>query len=136
MIIELARKYDVSEVQFKVIRNFGYAHFEEINLNESHRESLLASINRSLDAAIANGVRLTINDHELLSGLDLNKVDQAKTLTIKPPTLNFPLPKEQIRPEFEQQHLWYLTANKVLNMVRVAENKRCFKPFHYTYITR
>ncbi|MGZ3698561.1 MAG: radical SAM protein, partial [Bdellovibrionota bacterium] len=73
-ILELARRFSVKEVQFKIVqRNPGH----EEHLSDSDRPVLLASVQRSLELAIDYGIRLTINDREMLDGLDAEKVRRA-----------------------------------------------------------
>jgi radical SAM protein with 4Fe4S-binding SPASM domain len=120
-IMALARKHDVPEVQFKIVRQFdSYRQHDEM-VQTGQKEALRKSIDRSLDLAIDYRIRLNINDQELLEGLDSKKLTQAEFANATQPRLNFQIPQE-----FDKE---------IQSTYKIAENKKCFKPFSFTYVS-
>lgn len=133
-IIELAARFDVREVQFKIVRQFDGALKHDEMVQESQKAALRASLDRCLDLALERGLRLTLNDAELLEGVDRVKVRKALAPSVlERLQLPFP-PRPDFDPEFESQHPWAPSAARVLESIRVSENKTCFKPYHFTYV--
>lgn len=133
-IVELAAKYKIPEVQFKIVRQFdGFLNHDEM-VQDNQWEELTEMIDVSLDLAIKNGIRLTINEQELLTITDPDKLKNSMLQVIPDWTPNF-APPEGIEQSFLDTHNWANIDRQVQKTFRVAENQTCFKPHSFTLIT-
>ncbi len=133
-IVRLAAKYEVPEVQFKIVRQFdGFLNHSEM-VEKQQWSELSKSIDKSLDIAIENGIRLTINESELLSVTDTKKLSISLSQKIPQWKANFSTPS-QVEPAFLKEHNWESIDQEIQKTFRVSENQKCFKPYSFTLIT-
>lgn len=132
-IVELAARFGVPEVQFKIVRQFDGALKHDEMITEAQRPELARQVAAALARAVDLGVLVTLNDNELSAGVDAATVARAGQVKIGDPQLMFP-PKPGFDAEFEREHPWTATAARVLDSVRVSVNQKCFKPYHFTYV--
>lgn len=134
-IVELAHRYSVPDVQFKMVRG----HMNEMLgetylLTDDDLKAAQPILARALDLAIEYGVRLSVNDQEMEALVSTKKLQQAARIPLQSGRPNFP-PPASLDPEFSRKHPWTQIESAVADTVRVAEHKKCFKANHYTYIT-
>lgn len=133
-IVALAARYNVREVQFKMVRQFDGALKHDEMIEESQKPALARALACCLKLAAERGVRLTLNDTELLDCVEGPTAQKAAAIPIlEELKLVFP-PPPGFDPEFERQHPWTPSAASVLDSIQVSKNKRCFKPYHFTYV--
>ncbi|MBI3557783.1 MAG: SPASM domain-containing protein, partial [Deltaproteobacteria bacterium] len=128
-IIELAHRYGVRDVQFKMVRKNGDGHAEYPT--PAMTERLKAALNRSLELADDFVVKLMVNDQDMLALMDPKKAAQVAAIALETHH-NFP-PPPGFDPEFVAAHSWRALGDRLSDVSRVSVNKTCFKPFHYTY---
>lgn len=133
-IIELAHRYSVPDVQFKMVRG----HLNEMQgetyiLTDDDLKAVQPFLDRAVDRAIDHGVRLTVNDQEMEALVSKEKLQQAASIPLHS-TPSFPPPGD-LDPEFSLEHPWDKIQSAVADTVRVAEHRKCFKANYYTYIT-
>src|SRR5205823_4013946 len=114
-IVELAREFDVVEVQFHIIRGF-----EEEALKLDDR--LARASAGAVDAALELGVTVTFNVPAFTRGLDADKVRRAGTLAPRPlaPSTFLGAPGAESMRRGE---------GRLRDAYRVSVHQRCFKPF-------
>lgn len=133
-IVEIAAKYGVSEVQFKMVRQFdGPIHHQEM-IPEGSYSDLKHEIEQALDLGINTGVRVTVNDEEMCRGISTELLQKAQATPAKQYKLNFS-PPDDVENEFLNKYPWSKIDSEVLSTFKVAKNQKCFKPFYFTYIT-
>lgn len=124
-IMRLAKQHGIRQVQFKVLKDFTDA--------AAASGSLGTLVNECLEFALANAIRLSINDQELFQGVEIAKIVRAMKQPIPDPALNFP-PPGSLDPEFTAANPWNQLDVRVIDRARVSVYKNCFKPYHFAHI--
>jgi radical SAM protein with 4Fe4S-binding SPASM domain len=128
-LVELAARFGVTEVQFKWVHPRD--HHEGIE--DLAAETLNPQVRRSIDAALAAGVRVTFNDWRFLRGIDPALAAEAsrERSRLRPYTLpEVPPGEEKLWNELGLSQLF----DRLHEATRVSEKRRCFKPFHFAYV--
>jgi len=134
-IIELARRYSIKEVQFKIARTFGNSGFTPELLTPDDLEKAKPRIEIALRMGIEAGIQVTFNQPEFTSGLDTDLVQKASISRKGPEKINFP-PTDTESLEILDRTQWKSTEHFTAQSVQVSKFKKCFKPFYYTVINQ
>lgn len=129
-LVELARKFDVPEVQFKIVQD-GEKHDEGIR----HLDPALISgyAAQAIDAGIDLGVRVTFNDWIFTRGLDTARVQRAARVNVLPAMALSSIPR------IVDQNYWEVVGmdavwKNIRESTAVSERQKCFKPYSFTYV--
>ncbi|MBI3557788.1 MAG: SPASM domain-containing protein [Deltaproteobacteria bacterium] len=119
-IVELAREYNVDEVQFKAVQG---EHTDQL-LIEVDPELLASHSHAALDAAADLGIRVTFNDAAFLRGLDAEKYARVSKFRLK---------KDHLTAYVERNGLSGPLA-AIADTARVSEHRSCFKSFSLIFV--
>jgi radical SAM protein with 4Fe4S-binding SPASM domain len=131
-MVELASIYGVPEVQFKAVQSFD----PHVSLEGYSPDKMKKYAESAIDAGIDLGVHVTFNDPLFSKNLNQEKIDRVASFNpVHSAERKFTLPPSpDFAPSFWEENGIPQVMVDVINSVKVAENQKCFKPFHYTYI--
>jgi radical SAM protein with 4Fe4S-binding SPASM domain len=126
-LVELAHRFDVHEVQFKIVQPG--QHHE--GLDGLDPEQVTRYSREAVDAAIDLGMRVTFNDWAFTRGLDPERVAMAGKYRKR--RTEHPLPRSLDPDAFDRLRAKDLFRN-IASSHRVSIHQRCFKPYSYIYV--
>jgi radical SAM protein with 4Fe4S-binding SPASM domain len=124
-IVEMAHRYDVSEVQFKAVQGFPW----QPELYAMKQDEVAQLVNEAVDCAAELKVNINFNDHFFTKNIDPVKLRQVNEFP-RPSKSNF----YAFDHEFWNAHQMTEILEKMTDSSRVSVHQKCFKPFSFTYV--
>jgi MoaA/NifB/PqqE/SkfB family radical SAM enzyme len=126
-IVEMARKYNFTEVQFKMMQGDVP---KGANLSHASAQEILENVDAALDAGLDLGVRVTFNDWIFTKDVDPQKVQKASSFRPRP----HPDPFYVFDKKFWQIEDMSRIHREIENFSQVSVHQSCFKPYSFYFI--